>query len=95
MTREHWIFAMWALVFTAAAVALMLYQHATHTNLILGAMGGGAGDTSGPAVSPASAVISSNPGWRGALSSATGIWTPLGPSRAATVFPYQPAQTLQ
>jgi hypothetical protein len=93
MSREHWIFAMWALAITALATALIMYQHAQHTGLVIASIGGSA--TAGPVVAAASAQISSNPGWLGVMSRATGLWTPLGPSRAATVFPYQPAQPLQ
>ena len=87
---SHYRIGFWTLVLMAAATAVILYQHATHTNLILSLLPGSIpGDGTDSTASPA---ISANPDVYGATSRASGIWTPLGPVTAGSVFPYMPKQ---
>ena len=98
-------FAVWSLLVLAAAVVIIMYQHETHTAGLVSLIGGNTG--SWTAVSPnngsdglapqpqAANTISSNWGWAGAASRASGIWTPLGPTRAASIFSYNPGQAWQ
>ena len=105
----HFRFAAWSIVVLTAAVVIIMYQHAAHTNALVGLITGGVGGNSGSwsAQSPnndgtginpqpaAASTISSNWGWAGASSRASGVWTPLGPDRASSIFSYNPGQAWQ
>ena len=84
MSKELHLFALWSLAILTAAVAVILYQHATHTNVIASLIGGLSQGKSNTAFDPAN-TISANPTFYGAASRASGIWTPLGP-QGATVM---------
>lgn len=91
MNVDFYRFAYWSILILAAATGVIMYQHATHTNLILSLLPGG--DNQSPVPDPAS-FVSSNPNTYGAFSRASGQWTPLGPP-GQSVFPYLPAQSHQ
>jgi len=88
---DHYTFAMWTTLILVAAVALIMYQHASHTNIIVSLLGGAA--TAQP---PVGSTISADPlGAAGVGSRASGVWTPIGPSHGISVFAYNPSQTWQ
>ena len=83
------MFAIWALGIMGAATAVILYQHAHHTGIVLSALGGSMGAAAGGA--GVSGTISANPLNTGAVSRASGQWTPLGP-QGMSIFNYMPPQ---
>ena len=88
MSQRSIEFAIWAALIMGAAAALILYQHAVHTGIVLSAI---QGPTIGatPAASP-----SSGDGPIAAESPASGVWTPTGPGIGASVFTYNPPQNV-
>lgn len=94
MTREQTLFVIWAFAIVGAATALIMYQHAQHTGLVLAAAGAAATLGAAPGTASVSGTISANPINTGASSRATGQWTPLGPP-GFNVMAYAPGQTFQ
>ena len=92
MSRDQWSFAFWALLILAGATGVILYQHALHTRAVIAAVltSPDSGGSEAPQPDPAN-TISSNPGWSGAFSRASGQWTPLGPW-GMNIFGYNPPQ---
>lgn len=79
MSKEGMQFTIAALFIVGAVTAVILYQHSVHTGIVLDTLAG-----SGAVGSPVG---------REAPSTATGVWTPLGPTRDS-IFPYQPSTNL-
>ena len=102
MSRDHLTFALWTLGILGAAVAVILYQHATHTNILMSLLGGVAAAQVAPQSMDAAAVqmavtgtIAADPIQSGASSRASGQWTPLGPRQGVSIMAYNPPQTFQ
>lgn len=92
MTREHMLFAIWALGIVGAATALIMYQHAQHTGALLSTLiDPNAALGAQPGTASVSGTISANPINSGAASRASGQWSPLGPA-GSSVFAYMPGQ---
>jgi hypothetical protein len=75
MKVDSYGFALWAIGIVAGGVALIMYQHGTHTDFILNALSGGSVPVDPNIGLPPTAV--SGPI---AQSQFTGVWTPIGPS---------------
>ena len=81
-------YAFWTILIMAGATAVILYQHALHTGTVLDMLPRSDSTTPQP--------ITDSPGnIYGAASRASGLWTPLGPTHDASVFPYNPPQRHQ
>lgn len=89
MTIHAAEFSIWALAIVAGLAAVMLYQHSVHTQIVLGAIAGRRGiQASGQASLDFPQNIA-------VQSSASGVWSPLGPDTTARVFSYNPPQNWQ
>ncbi len=83
MTRQAYEFAFWAIIVVGAGTALLMWQHATHTEFLLGTLnqrlagspaGVNANNTAITAV-----ALSGIAGPPQTMSPASGIWSPVGP----------------
>ncbi|MDR3449959.1 MAG: hypothetical protein P4M15_09505 [Alphaproteobacteria bacterium] len=90
MNRQFYHFSTWTVAILAVAVAVILYQHASHSAAIVAMLSSGGAGGSDIQADPAT-TISANPSAYGATSRASGLWTPIGPL-GASIFPYQPKQ---
>jgi hypothetical protein len=89
------MFALIALAVVGAATALIMYQHAQHTGMVLASVVNPATALgAAPGTASVSGTISANPINTGAASRASGQWTPLGPP-GMSIFGYNPGQANQ
>jgi len=88
LTKGELLF--WSVLIVGAATAVILYQQSLHTSAILSLSAAGVAsdvDLSGT-IGPATSIPAVK------MSTATGVYTPLGPDQATSVFPYNPPQNL-
>lgn len=95
MTREAYEFAFWALIIVGAGTALLMYQHAQHSGMIMNMINGRLLGAPGAGVNQAVTTIalSDMAGPPQQTSTAFGLWSPIGPlGNDGGPFLYNPPQ---